>query len=377
MSEKIVFNLNKPSPTFIASADIHLGKKLYNFPELEEDLRDNFVRLVELAIEKDVRYLIIAGDLFEDNNYTKPHTIAFIAKLVAKLALHDIKLIGIAGDHDKPLKGEAWIRISDILPVTIEPSFTGLDYFDYSYVTVDELVTALTGDKNPENIKWIFLHCQFPQLFKMAEPKKLIDFNKLELFKNFPNLQGIIAGDIHSGPETKAYGVNREAYVGYTGSLGITDIAESRTVKSVLYCDGKNLIRLPFQQRRAWKEINFQGEAAVNFDVSAELEWINKEKFKPVLKINWDNNSDPYINKLTALYEAALVKLQQHPIGSLTNDECEEVLTSRSDITTDVKIEKALHSCCDGDEDLYTLSLSLLNNDVKDTLDQFKAKYEL
>jgi hypothetical protein len=145
----------------------------------------------------------------------------------------------------------------------------------------------------------------------------------------------------------------------------------------VLYCDGKNLIRLPFQQRRAWKEINFQGEAAVNFDVSAELEWINKEKFKPVLKINWDNNSDPYINKLTALYEAALVKLQQHPIGSLTNDECEEVLTSRSDITTDVKIEKALHSCCDGDEDLYTLSLSLLNNDVKDTLDQFKAKYEL
>ena len=163
--EKIVFSLRPgySGPRFIASADLHLGKKLYNFPELEDDLKDNLSRLADLAIAKNVECLVIAGDLFDDN-YAKVHTIAFVARIANKLKGNGITLLGITGDHDKSQKGESWMRISGIDHVKVEPAFTGLDYFDYSQATSLELVESLKQDKDPKKIEWIFLHCQFPYL---------------------------------------------------------------------------------------------------------------------------------------------------------------------------------------------------------------------
>jgi DNA repair exonuclease SbcCD nuclease subunit len=377
MSETIVFPLRSSggSLSFIATADLHLGKKLYNFPELEEDLKDNLVRLVDLAIAKKVQYLVIAGDLFEANDNVKPYNITFVSRQVARLRESGIKLIGIAGDHDKPLKGECWIRISGVEPVTIVPEFAGIDYFDYSSVTIEEIVAMLKKNKDPNKVLWIFLHCQFPQIFSRAEPKKTIDFNRMMLFENFPNIQGIIAGDLHFAPETKAYGVGHEAYVGYPGSLGIIDISEANDNKHVLYCDGKNLMHLAFPQRRKWKQIVFRKEIAVNFDVTEEINWAMAEKYKPVIKFSWDSDSDQYLGKLTALYDHALVKLQQVPVKSLDTEE--DTLSCRSAASSDAKIDKALRFCCEDDDELYQLSSNLLKDEVKDTLDVFKSKFNL
>ena len=368
-----------PSPSFIATADVHLGKKLYNMPELEEDAKDNLSRLVDLAIEKKVQYVVVAGDLFEDN-FAKPHIIAFVGQQVRKLAHHGIRMTGIAGDHDKPLKGESWYRISGLQPVQSVQEFTGIDYFDYSSVSNDDLMNLLKEHKDPAKIQWIFLHCQFPQLFDMAQPKKLIDFNRLALFETFPNLQGIIAGDLHFGPETKAYGVGHEAYVGYTGSLGFTDIADSYKARRVLYCDGKALHELPFPQRRKMIKVDFRGAAAETFDVNALLGDIKEEKFKPLLYVIFDKTSDAHLHKLFPLYEAALVKMRQVQLGSDITDTQKDT-TDRTTVSTDVKIEKALRSCVEGDvkdEDLIQLTLSLITSaEPRAILDNFKAEFNI
>ena len=376
--ENIVFPLHSAvaSPTFLATADIHLGKKLYNTPELEEDLKDNFVRLVDLAISKKVDYLVVAGDLFEDNNRVKPDIIAFVIEMAKRLKQQNIKLVGIAGDHDKPIKNKSWVRISKVEPVTIEPAFAGIDYFDYSSTTTEELINLLKKDRDCSKVQWIFLHCQFPQLFKMAEAKKTIDFNRLNLFDNFPNIQGIIAGDIHSAMETKAYGVGHEAYVGYPGSLGITDKSEYKHDKHVLYCDGKNLYHLPFPQIRVMREIDFRHDVADKFDVLEHIAWAKKQTIKPIIYLYCDTDSERQLGKIVPLYEHALVKRIQVKLGS-TDPVAESIMSCRSEASSEDKIEKALKISCGNNEGLYKLSSDLLKDDVKDTLDKFKATFEL
>ena len=340
-------------------------------------MRDNLVRLADLAIDYKVEYLVTAGDLFE-NNEAKPYTIAFVAQQVKRLADHGIRTIGIAGDHDRSLKGESWYRIAGLVPAQAIPEFTGIDYFDYSSVEPEELAKMLLENKDPEKVLWIVLHCQFPQLFEMAQPKKLIDFNKLDLFTHFPNLQGIIAGDLHFAPETRAYGIGKEAYAGYPGSLGITDISESIKPRRVLYCDGTELKSVVFPQRRNMYKINFRGEAAVNFDVSYWLEVARTEAFKPLLHITWDSSVDTMLHKIFPLYEAALVFMHQAKVGEI---ESEGAITDRTQISTEVKIEQALRSC-EGvdnlDEDLVKLTLDLITSaEPKVILDNYKKEFNI
>lgn len=368
--------LDLNSPSFIASADIHLGKKLYNIPELEEDLKDNFVRLADLAIEKKVNYLIIAGDLFESNLTVRPNMIAFVANQVTRLKGHNIRTVGIAGDHDKPVLGDTWIQISGIEPVTVEPTFAGIDYFDYSTVSVNDVLKLIKGERDCTKVLWLFLHCQFPQIFDRAEAKKLIDYNQLKLFENFPNIQGIIAGDIHFAPETKAYGIGREAYVGYPGSLGINDRSEYKHDKHVLWCDGQRLTHLPFQLLRQHRDIDFRGKEADTFDVTAHVQWAKDQSIKPIIYVNYDIESENQIQKIVPLYEYALVKRTQLAVGVIDPGAPMEV-SCRTEVSTDDKVEKALRFYCGNDEELYKLSAALLKDDVKTALDKFKEGYKL
>lgn len=377
-NHKVVFPLppGVVSPTFIASADLHLGKKLYNEPELEEDLRENLARLVDMAIELKVRYVVIAGDLFEDNS-AKPHTIAFVSQQVQRLENNHIRMVGIAGDHDKPLKGEAWYRIAGLLPVSLIPEFAGVDYFDYSSVKPEELMELLVQDKDCSKVQWLFLHCQFPQLFEMAEPKKLIDVNHLNIFEHFPNLQGVIAGDLHFGPESKTYGVGHEAYLGYPGSLGQTAISEGAEPRRVLYCDGTALKSIPFPQRRKMIRIDFRDEGITKFNINEYLALCREERYKPVFYIVWDRNSEKDMHKVFPLYDVSLVHPYQVPVGSTLSTI--DNTADRAEVSTEVKIEKALRGCCDAkDEELIKLSLNLITSeDPKNILDEFKSKFNL
>jgi len=183
------------SPSFIAVADVHLGSKLYNIPELEQDMREVFSSVCSTAISSKVQYLVIVGDLYDDNN-PDPSLIAFVKSEVARLRANNIKVVGVAGDHDKPVNGSTWSQISDIEHVTSVPQFYGFDYFDYSS-EVNMLPTRLGSHHNKTQVEWIFLHGHVPSLFPFSEDKKKLDFTSFEVFDIFPNLKGIVCGDIH------------------------------------------------------------------------------------------------------------------------------------------------------------------------------------
>jgi DNA repair exonuclease SbcCD nuclease subunit len=84
---------------FVACADVHLDKKLFNIPDLFQDMFKYFEQAVNFAIEKKVDHFIMAGDVF-DNNKPELETLERTRALINKLKNEKINVIGIVGDHD-------------------------------------------------------------------------------------------------------------------------------------------------------------------------------------------------------------------------------------------------------------------------------------
>lgn len=80
-------------------ADTHLGYRQYGLLEREEDFYDAFNKIIDDIIEKDVDYVIHAGDLFET---PKPPIKALLVAQEGfeKLRAHNIQVYVIAGNHD-------------------------------------------------------------------------------------------------------------------------------------------------------------------------------------------------------------------------------------------------------------------------------------
>ena len=377
-NDKIIFTLRQQevhSPKFIASADVHLGKKLYNIPELEEDMRDNFVRLCDLTLEIKPEYLVLCGDLFEDNLPTA-HTVSFVREQVKRLYDAGIRMTGIAGDHDKPIRGESWCNVSGIYPITICPNFAGFDYYNTSSGMAN-VMAALLENRNREEVQWIFLHCQFPQFFTFIDEKKRVDFAEVEVINEFPKLQGVIAGDIHAANvEGDITEKGKTAYIGYTGSLGVTDIDEAND-RSVIYCDGTCLRRIPIPMRRSYVKINFRGDDVAKFDASAHVAEHKDDKYRPIFCVHYDSDSEQYLTKIKPLYTVGHVRPHQVIKSKLTGQD-EVVMSIRSEMKTAEKIDAALKECCAGDKEVYgLLSEILTSTNPRDVLDDFKTRAKL
>ncbi|WP_299478123.1 metallophosphoesterase [uncultured Roseibium sp.] len=98
----------------LVSADIHLGSPIRSAamrnPELGDRLkqasRDAFIRIVDLAISEDVDALVLAGDIF-DNDQPDLKTRAFLISQLAEAADADIPTLLIRGNHDALLDHRA------------------------------------------------------------------------------------------------------------------------------------------------------------------------------------------------------------------------------------------------------------------------------
>jgi DNA repair protein SbcD/Mre11 len=93
--------------SFIHAADIHLDSPLKGLEKYESApvekirnaTREAFVNLIDLAIEKQVAFVIIAGDLY-DGNWRDYNTGLFFGSQMARLKEKDIKVFIIRGNHD-------------------------------------------------------------------------------------------------------------------------------------------------------------------------------------------------------------------------------------------------------------------------------------
>jgi len=92
---------------FIHAADIHLDSPLRGLSRYEsapvnairDACRRAFKNLVDLAIEKKVAFVLLAGDLY-DGDWKDYSTGIFLSRQMGRLNQHDIQVFCVAGNHD-------------------------------------------------------------------------------------------------------------------------------------------------------------------------------------------------------------------------------------------------------------------------------------
>ncbi len=92
---------------FIHAADIHLDSPLRGLPtyegapveEIREATRRALQNLVHVALDEEIDFLLIAGDVY-DGDWKDHNTGLYFAKQMARLKVADIPVFLIAGNHD-------------------------------------------------------------------------------------------------------------------------------------------------------------------------------------------------------------------------------------------------------------------------------------
>ncbi|MCY4298141.1 MAG: DNA repair exonuclease [Flavobacteriaceae bacterium] len=92
---------------FLHTADIHLDSPLRGLEryegapvdEIRGSIRQAFDHLIDLAIEEQVAFVLIAGDLY-DGDWKDYNTALYFNKCMSKLNNHGIKVFLIRGNHD-------------------------------------------------------------------------------------------------------------------------------------------------------------------------------------------------------------------------------------------------------------------------------------
>ncbi|MDY7038230.1 MAG: DNA repair exonuclease, partial [Thermodesulfobacteriota bacterium] len=92
---------------FIHAADIHLDSPLRGLSRYEsapaESIRNAcrraFENLVDVAIEEQVAFVLLAGDLY-DCDWKDYSTGIFLSKQMGRLGQHNIQVFSVSGNHD-------------------------------------------------------------------------------------------------------------------------------------------------------------------------------------------------------------------------------------------------------------------------------------
>lgn len=362
------------SYSFIAVADVHLGWKLFNLPELAQDLKDTFARVVDLAISLKVDYLFIAGDLF-DTNKPSPDLVKFVKAQVKKLGMNGCIAAGIAGDHDKPINEASWIDLGNVIPINDlnDHRFVGYDYCDTSAHNVE----ALAKLEYKKEVEWVFLHGQVPGLFNFCAEKKLLDLKRLDVINNFPNLKGFILGDIHSPTETVIHDPKQERktlpYLGYCGSLGVTKVDEVSNKKGILYYNGKELKRVNFELDR--KFIPFEmgkPEDAINWVNKFQRFFLDWKAKKPVFIVDYNKDTKAHLHLLSPLYDVGIVKTKVS--RKVDGEGSPEVINIRSELKTTDRATRVLKQIFP-EKELFDIASKLISQDDPTlVLDKFKEE---
>src|SRR6185437_649372 len=106
--------------TFLHAADIHLDSPLKGLERYENApvgrirgaTRRAFTRLIDLAVEKAVDFVLIAGDLY-DGDWRDYNTGLYLVRQLGRLRDANINVYAIAGNHDAANKMTRSLRLPD------------------------------------------------------------------------------------------------------------------------------------------------------------------------------------------------------------------------------------------------------------------------
>jgi DNA repair exonuclease SbcCD nuclease subunit len=356
---------------FIAFSDQHLEKKLHNIPEMEQDLRDLFALVIDTALEYEVDYLVSVGDLF-DNNKPSSDTISFVSTQLARLK-GKVAPVAIAGDHSKPVNGSTWETVCGFQPVNSVPEFVGVDYSD-NPSDVLALINHELNKKPQNTVTCIFMHQQVPELWPFCEDKKKIAFNDLDLSNQCGSIRGIFLGDIHIRRQARFHnpGCDKELFMGYCGSLGVT--ASNETEKEGLYYfDGEKLKTIKYELPRQYVTIDVYPDSLEKVAKDKQYATYKLGPKRPLFLVKLYDGVE-IGDKLNFLYDIGFVKMTKVKVDK---EGQEEMINIRSELKTVDRIGGVLRDLSREEENsdtVYDLAYKLLTeSDPKAALDQFKA----
>lgn len=358
--------------TFIAFSDQHLESKLYNIPELEKDNRTLFSHVIDTAIEREVDYLVSVGDLF-DNNKPSSDTIRFVSGELERLKEHNVRPVAIAGDHSKPVCGSTWEQICGFEDINTVAEFAGVDYSDNPQDVI-ELLNHELRKRDKDTVEFLFMHQQIPELWPFCDEKKKISLKDLDLNNHCGSMQGVFLGDIHIRREMRYHDIacDKELFVGYCGSLGVTAANETNK-PGLYYYDGEKLKTIKYDLPRQYVTIDVTAD---NLDTIAESSKYAVYKLgpeRPVFLVKLHGGVE-IGSKLNFLYEIGHVKMTKVRVD---NEGKEELVNIRSEIKTADRFSGVLRDLTNGienSETVYDLAYKLLTaSDPKSELDTFKA----
>jgi DNA repair exonuclease SbcCD nuclease subunit len=355
---------------FIAFSDQHLESKLYNIPELEQDNRDLLSMVIDKALEYEVDYLVSAGDLF-DNNKPSSDTIRFVTEQLKRLEGKVVPL-AIAGDHSKPVNGATWETVCGFKPVNSAPELVGIDYSD-NPADVVELLNLELNKKANNTVISIFLHQQIPELWPFCEEKKKISLKDIDFTNQCASVRGVFLGDIHIRRQMRFHdiGCDKEMFVGYCGSLGVTAANETQK-EGLYYFDGEKLKTIKYDLPRQYVTIDVNPDNIAQVAKDTIYATYKLGPKKPVFLVKLHNNVDVG-NQLNFLYDIGFVKMTK---VKQDKDGQEELVNIRSELKTADRFSTVLRELTNGienSEKVYDIAYKLLtDSDPKAVLDSFK-----
>lgn len=360
------------SPSFLAIADVHIGLNLYNQQELGADLRRLFAEACRTAASLHVHYLVVAGDLFDSNKPT-PDLIRFVRNEIENVRLSGVRVIGIAGDHDKPVNTWSWTNISGVAPVESVHEFAGRDYSDSPV----EVMNHLRSTNNRNTAEWIILHGQVPALWPFCEERKKLDLGSLSLFELYPNLRGVILGDIHKPYEGQIADTssNRKVFIGYCGSLGVTSSSDIGVQTGLLHFDGQTLRRIPYPLGRDFIKLDLTTTATTGLEVEYYIDKYSKHRGRrPVFLIEYSPSTRDRLAEARPLYQLGFVRATQvRPKDHADN--AVQGVSIRNELNNQARIDAVLKDLVPDDGVRLLLTSALHTEDPRLVLDSFKRKY--
>ena len=342
--------------TFIHVGDTHIGCKLYNLPQLEQDVREAFVAAVDKAIALSIDYFIVSGDLYDHNKPT-PEMVDFVSMQVDRMTTKGIIVLGQNGDHDAAIDGVAWAGVTGMQPIN-RAGFFGVPYNNDPSVVLEQIKS------NPasHDVEWLFLHGMVPQLWPFCEDKKTLPMD-VELLKNYPNLKGILLSDIHKPICGKLALNSKNIPMEYVGSLGVTAADEVEGKKGIHYYDGKKLNRILFPPKREFIRVDFTKE-----DSKVIVPVVNPA-IKPVIIVSYSKATRERLKELTPLYEVGHVVRNY---VSIKKQGDVEQTTIRSEMKCGDKSTDVLRSILTDNTQFDLATALLASHDPRSILEEFK-----
>ena len=148
----------------LLTADLHLGDKMYQLREREQDVYDACKQVMQIAKSSGVDIVIVAGDAFDTG---RPQASA-VAALKNAVDEFGGPVFGIEGNHDRVGTGE-WLSVCGVTPLSMREYDPDLGVYGIDHERPSDLMARLEElatmcEENEQTIPLLVLHCGFLEL---------------------------------------------------------------------------------------------------------------------------------------------------------------------------------------------------------------------